>query len=1260
MPSPHTLKTITYYILAFLGSSVVMLLLATGAVYYVAVSNQGRVPELAAEWSRNELGVELSFSDYRFEYFDHFPFLSLSLRNLVLTGPDPAAHRRELLRIKEADLVLKPSRLLYGELGLRSLWLDDTRILIFKSGDGASNIGFLKRVGGNAHLDTAMVRELGGLRRLHINGLYFDYQDSLRYKFHRFEIRDGRLSFAARKDTLEVGLDGESYIHGLTFRPAQGAYAEGAAARLDLRFSLTAGQGAIALLPGAQLKIGPDTIRVAGVLSRECLQLELSTEGINQERGEKIVAPGIRDALSGISVEGSLAVRVHVNGEVVPGSPVPVSVSVSGYPLSVRLAEEQLTGVGLRAGFINNHLSHIITPETGRLRIEVDTALWRSRYPFALVYEQANLQQPIARVTGGLQWPASSLQPFLNQAGWALDKGRLTAAFSVRGPMQSLAGSSPDWGALQWEGKGRVEGVSARQVASGAVWEKLSGQWALTGKALRFSGGTFEFGGGAYSVGLRALLGEGKLNLHADVEAPPFQLEPWLALVQDSAVSQPLPWDEVTATLQVQAPRAAFQRLAADGVTLRASLSKRKGEGWQANISSMQGVAFGHIPFQAQAGISSAPTGSKQLALAVKSHIPLTALQPLVPSSQLLLRAGEASAGFSYNGDLSGYAGLSAKVLVGLLKGQVRLHNAAWSVPTAKLDFDTVSGGLFWEQGRLYWDSLSVVLNGNQATLAGQSEGVVPFLLGQRRESVIVDMTLDSRGIDLNRFSFPGRWADVEAPGSNPVRRAIRALLPRLEARLEARSDSLRFRAARFDEVYWKGALTPEEPFARVDTLSAKVFGGAPIQAKAVFSNPSDPMLAAEAEVAFPVRELSRMFSPSQLRFDTGTVQLRFRYSGQPHRHVDAKNALLNAKVSGTGKIKGAGFTFVPRGYAFRKVDAAFAFNGNDLHFDGIGLSLNGNSLQGHGVICDFLPFIFLPQHRLRASLDVHAGHFDLGRFRAPEKFREEATGGAAEQPTVITRLINAGLSSAEADFSLSIDTLSYRNFQALDVEGAVGLGQGRFWMEGVRMGLAGGRFELAGEVDGIDANRPAIDIQARLADTDIRSAFHAFDNFGQRAIRSNNLEGQLTADVQFRARANANYDLLPEDMQGYMKLSVENGALIGLPALDSLRSLLFSRSNLGRVEFGRLEGAFVLNGQLLYIGQLPVRASLLSFTVGGQYDMGEQGRTNLLFEVPLSNLFNREKWGGSRLGGPDILLRARDREDREGLHFKWVISRKE
>ena len=196
MPLPGKIRTFLRYLLLAVGGIFMLVLLLTGLAYYIAVSNQERVPVIVGEAFRENFGAEATFGHYNFQYLEHFPFLSLSLGDVVMHDPCFEDHGRELLRISKVSVVFRPWKLLHREFEIRSISIDSARIQLFRSKDGYFNAGFLEKDSIAFLRETPDTSTSFSISKVEASNLSFDFEDVLRSKRFRFDIRHARIGFS--------------------------------------------------------------------------------------------------------------------------------------------------------------------------------------------------------------------------------------------------------------------------------------------------------------------------------------------------------------------------------------------------------------------------------------------------------------------------------------------------------------------------------------------------------------------------------------------------------------------------------------------------------------------------------------------------------------------------------------------------------------------------------------------------------------------------------------------------------------------------------------------------------------------------------------------------------------------------------------------------------------------------------------------------------------------------------------------------------
>ncbi|NRA49124.1 MAG: AsmA family protein, partial [Phaeodactylibacter sp.] len=1147
-PFPSTRRTILHYFLGFLGSSVVLLLMFTGLVYYLAVSDEERVPQIIQELSEQELGVQAHFDHYQFQYFDYFPFLSLSLYNLTLRDTAFEQHDRELLRIKELDLVFRPWPLLQKQVEIRSLNLDSIRVQVYRAANGYSNLDFLKGArAAKTSPDSVKVAILDQLDDVAIRGLFFSYEDDSLHKAHRIILEEGIIGFEQRDTLLGVSLKGNAFSKGLTFKPDNGPFLEHMQVGLDLQLGMALTNQRWHLLEASEVMVLGHPIGVQGYLEPGkpgLLHLEIQTPGIPLKDGQQILSENIRKATSQFNIEGDLPVKVVLHGHTIRGRPLPLEVKVDAKNIALTLDSLSFTDMHFRTRFINNcDTTAGISPETACLWVDVDTALLFGALPVTFSYFNHNLQSPEVSVSGKLKAPLGKFRPYLPKQSWDIKSGWLDLNFELEGDALALVDNKRSGKGLKLRGGGQLTNATLWHPALAAPFENITTNFRFNTNDLElWNGGlVFEDQQITFSGSIRDLVKlafQKPARLRADLAlgATSINIEEWITVFsaqrKPAVVSSYAPGQrmgnildqlatKLEGNIRIKTQSFSYRKLQATDVSFEGALSRScAGGGTCFEVSDLKLTAFKNINLSGAALLTQLE--DPQLAFELNTKGDLSSLQPLIPSKVLNLKSGQYALQLSYGGSLASYGDLRQAILQSDFQGQVILGNAAFDYVPQGYDFDHVDAAIRFNGPDLTVENLKLAVNGNSGKVKGEIHELLPFILGKRDAPLYADLSVESKGVDLNAFEFLKTDTLSQSPSGSVIGQTLTRALERIEGKLKVRSDTLQFQDLRLSDVYFESqflnACGPLGACVQFDTLQAELFGNTPMNAKIRVSQLHDPYLEAQVAVDMPLQELDRMFSSAQLRFIEGSAAVQFEYSGHPHRHVEVQEALLKADLRGTGHIRNGQFTFVPRGYDFKKVDTRFSFDGADLHLEQVDLLLNNSSILGQGTICNFLPFLFLPDHPLIASFDIRSPHFDLNEFKAPEQFRDVEV-VEAETPTVITQLVNDGLENIEANFHMELDLVNYQNFAAKAVAGRIEMGKGRVTFDETTMDLADGTFRLSGEITGLEENQPQLNLQADLQDTDVRKAFQAFNDFGQSALQSDNLEGKLSADIRLECR---------------------------------------------------------------------------------------------------------------------------------------------
>ncbi|MBL7930866.1 MAG: hypothetical protein JNL60_03135 [Bacteroidia bacterium] len=140
-----------------------------------------------------------------------------------------------------------------------------------------------------------------------------------------------------------------------------------------------------------------------------------------------------------------------------------------------------------------------------------------------------------------------------------------------------------------------------------------------------------------------------------------------------------------------------------------------------------------------------------------------------------------------------------------------------------------------------------------------------------------------------------------------------------------------------------------------------------------------------------------------------------------------------------------------------------------------------------------------------------------------------------------------------------------------------------------------------------------------------VTKLFSAFENFGQSAIVSENLKGNISLDAQFKTELNKDMQIKNETMAGEVKLRLKEGHLINFEPVQNLSNFLFKNRDFNDVSFTDLTETFKIRGYEMKIEELEIGSNVLNlYVVNGLYNFKGNSSINIL--VPWNNLKKRGK----------------------------------
>lgn len=149
----------------------------------------------------------------------------------------------------------------------------------------------------------------------------------------------------------------------------------------------------------------------------------------------------------------------------------------------------------------------------------------------------------------------------------------------------------------------------------------------------------------------------------------------------------------------------------------------------------------------------------------------------------------------------------------------------------------------------------------------------------------------------------------------------------------------------------------------------------------------------------------------------------------------------------------------------------------------------------------------------------------------------------------------------------------------------------------------AGGSLNMSGYFNGSDPKHIYLKPNLFVKDVDIDKLFFKFENFGQDALVSDNVHGQLTAKIKGKIRMYP--DLVPDLDQSEIHLDIEllKGRLEHFEPMDMLSDYMGNK-DMSNIKFDTLKNHMDITNGLMNIPNMTLESTLGHFDLSGKQDM--------------------------------------------------------
>ena len=382
---------------------------------------------------------------------------------------------------------------------------------------------------------------------------------------------------------------------------------------------------------------------------------------------------------------------------------------------------------------------------------------------------------------------------------------------------------------------------------------------------------------------------------------------------------------------------------------------------------------------------------------------------------------------------------------------------------------------------------------------------------------------------------------------------------------------------------------------------------------EAVVKNLKEPVVSGNIRSSFAMEKLVGLVDTNLINFKRGECEVKLNFK------ANVEDFMLNKPyVEGSVVVKNADISYTPRKLDFRDVNVNLDFTRNDLYISRISLKGDKSIVNMEGTIKNFLNLYYTDPEKVVLEWKV----------KSPALYLEEFTGFAGGRKVAVsarrkkqkgdfTEDLNTLFDKSRVQVKLDVDKLYHKKFYATDATANVLLTDKGITIHDASLWHSGGRIALRGTLmNGNNSND--YNIATTITDVNVSRFLYTFDNFGMEALNSENLKGQLSADVILRGSINADAGLMPETIKGSLNFSLNDAALVNFEPVKDIGKIAFPFRNFDNITFSGLKGSFTVGGEKVGISPMEISSSVINMDVEGIYAFGPG--TEIYIAVPLRN----------------------------------------
>ena len=244
------------------------------------------------------------------------------------------------------------------------------------------------------------------------------------------------------------------------------------------------------------------------------------------------------------------------------------------------------------------------------------------------------------------------------------------------------------------------------------------------------------------------------------------------------------------------------------------------------------------------------------------------------------------------------------------------------------------------------------------------------------------------------------------------------------------------------------------------------------------------------------------------------------------------------------------------------------------LNLKDLKVKINSSDFALAGYLANYLPYMFKDQ-TLKGNFTLNSNKIDLNEFMATmttsESDTTQATTTQSSAPAEETSSVLAIPKNIELAFGTNIKEILFDSLVINSIKGNIETSGGIATLKNLSMDMLNGNLIMNGAYNTANPDKPSVDLNLRVTDMDIHSAYNAFSFIKQSLPIAMNCNGKISAAMKFSSELDKEMSPIMTTVNGGGSLSTKGFVLNDNPAMTQLASLL-KNDELSRLSISNLK----------------------------------------------------------------------------------------